>query len=327
MERVKKLSIVAAITLVSTLIIALVVQAFTKVPSEKPTVDETPPIYNVWQFPDEDKVGKGFKLEYNDNYKLNDVNGYYWSSDYVSTSNLYSVPIGKFDSTKGGIAITQTFYNVYTESYTDGYPNLIVNTEGNVSYHNAGFSFRVNTRSYDIFFRSFNGADDVTGIDFLIGSSRYRYVGEKVDELYNDFKECGYVKCELFQEIIHKNEYLFGFKFSTANKSVTYNTLNTGDITSESIAYYCPVSGSHNEDQTYTVGSLLSVLTSVPLENYSNNSILAFINGAYRSTNGNSLESYNVFMNVADGSEYFNKVYWDYRNNVESIIDKYVPQA
>lgn len=324
MEKIKKISIITAITLVATLVIALCVQAFADGKTELP--DENTPIYNIWQFPEEDDVSAGFTLDYDNRYSLNGLSGYFKSNDDISMSNISRIPVGCLDSSEGGFALTQTFYNAVIEGYEFGYPVLSKNTSGNINYHNTGFAFRCNQQTYSIFFRSADYSSDACSIDIIVGFSRYRYIGNNVTELYNDFKECGYVKCELFQEKIYKNEYLFGFKFSTENKSISYNNINTGDITDESVLYYCPVVSSHNEDKVYSISDLMVAVNSTPLENFEDKVLFSLCTGSYTSTAEHGESYYSLFLNVTIGSEYFNDIYWNYRNNVTDILDKYVPQ-
>ncbi len=326
MNKFKKIMIIVAIVLVSLFVVGLCVSLFIPLGNSSSNNDnEKQPVYNIWQFPEEEKVGAGFTISATDDYTLNNYKGYFVNNDKYTSANPLNASIGAVNHENGGFAFNSTFYKTHIVSYTDGYPNLEVNTESNCYLHNFGVSFKCYGNTYQFFLRKYNGAVDRVSLDFSIAGSRYRYIDADINALYEDFDKCGYINFEIGQELINKNEYLFAFRYSTENVSVSFNTLNTGTIKLEDKLYYCAVSSTHTEE-FITAKDAFERCTTHWIENKDSNYVYMNVNGGYDASSDNA-ENYHSFVTTALGSNYFNEVYWAYRDNVESVIDKYVPQV
>lgn len=127
-----------------------------------------------------------------------------------------------------------------------------------------------------IVFRAVPGNDTVPySLDFLKDGERYRYIDNKLELLFNDYKECGYINFEA-GSFKYNGVAVYGFRFSTENEEFTYLSDNTGDIKNDTTFFKCLTSNSTSGTETTSLYSFMSDLDSNSIQfNSSNFDIIA----------------------------------------------------
>lgn len=181
-----------------------------------------------------------------------------------------------------------------------------------LNYATPGFMIYDENRDlYKVFLRMYpNSTNGLKySIDVATMNGRYRLISEDINALCEDFLECGYIDIDF-----GNNGRLYGFRFKTQNKEVSYVSNNSGTIKNEDEWFVCANVNSTSGEAT-NITNVLGWVAETGVYNSPQNCVLYALKGNSFYASVYTKDDSGSLLSVKKGSDWFQNLYskqlWD----------------